>query len=177
MSRPIVLCALLSLLGLGQVWCVSASPSDDGLIRRRQPKPAQGRLSAEVDRLQEALDQAAGDAPYIVIDRTSNRFQIRQRGRLLREAICATGSGRVLFGPKGKLWRFETPRRIFTIKRKVKDPVWAKPEWAFVESGEPHPVLPWAFKRLDATTLGEYALELGNGFEIHGTLFPALTPR
>jgi L,D-transpeptidase YbiS len=82
-----------------------------------------------------------------------------------------------LYGPKGKLWRFETPRRVFSIQRKVRDPVWAKPEWAFVEIGESQPVLPWAFKRLDVTTLGAYALELGNGFEIHGTLYPALLGR
>ena len=169
-----MLIALLPLLGLGRAWCVSASLPDAG-AKRSAPPP--GSLSVEVDRLQEALDREAGNAPYLVIDRTSNKLQIRRASRLLREAICATGSGRILFGPKGKLWRFETPRRIFSIKRKVRDPVWAKPEWAFVESGESQPVLPWAFRRLDATTLGEYALELGNGFEIHGTLYPALLGR
>ncbi len=165
---------LLLLLALGGIWRASASSPGAG-VDRSTPPP--GRLSEEVDRLKAALDREAGDAPYVVIDRTSNRLQIRQGGRLLREAVCATGSGRVLYGPKGKLWRFETPRRVFSIQRKVRDPVWAKPEWAFVEIGESQPVLPWAFKRLDVTTLGAYALELGNGFEIHGTLYPALLGR
>ena len=57
------------------------------------------------------------------------------------------------------------------------DPIWKKPEWAFVEEGRRPPVLPWEFDRLDPVTLGDYALELGDGFEIHGTLYPELLGR
>ena len=162
MLRRILLLPLLSAHGLTAPWQISAEPPD---------------LSKEIEGLSRELEREAGDTPYIVIDRVSNRFQIRRRGNLILEAVCATGSGRILYGPKGKLWSFETPKRVFSIQRKVIDPVWAKPEWAFVETGEKHPVLPWAFRRLDVTTLGDYALELGDGFEIHGTLYPNLLGR
>jgi L,D-transpeptidase YbiS len=93
------------------------------------------------------------------------------------DASCATGSGKVLLGPKRKTWSFDTPRGVYTIQRKVVDPIWAKPEWAFVELGESAPVLPWSFSRLDPLTLGKFALELGDGYEIHGTLYPHLIGR
>ena len=134
-------------------------------------------LKSEVDSLLECIAQISADDPYIVIDTMHNRLQIRRGSHVLSEATCATGSGKVLLGPKRKLWRFNTPKGVFTIQRKVEDPIWAKPEWAFVEKGESAPVLPWAFNRLDPSTLGKYALELGDGYEIHGTLYPHLLGR
>jgi L,D-transpeptidase ErfK/SrfK len=134
-------------------------------------------LKSEIDSLIECIDQILADDTYIVIDTMHNRLQIRREGRVLSEATCATGSGKVLLGPKRKSWRFNTPKGVFTIQRKVEDPIWAKPEWAFVEKGESAPVLPWAFNRLDPFTLGKYALELGDGYEIHGTLYPHLLGR
>ncbi len=140
--------------------------------------PPIAQLEAEVNTLWETLDQLAGKDPYIVIDTVHNRLQIRRDNRILKEAVCATGSGKVLLGPKMKdRWHFETPKQIFHIQRKVKDPIWAKPAWAFVERGRPVPTLPWVFDRLDLTTLGKYALKLGDGYEIHGTLYPDLLGR
>ena len=140
--------------------------------------PPIAQLEAEVSALRETLDRLAGPNPYIVIDTVHNRLQIRRNNRILKEAVCATGSGKVLLGPKLKdRWHFETPKQIFQVQRKVKDPIWAKPAWAFVERGRPVPTLPWVFDRLDLTTLGKYALELGDGYEIHGTLYPGLLGR
>ena len=140
--------------------------------------PPIAQLEAEVSALRETLDRLANPNPYIVIDTVHNRLQIRRGNRILKEAVCATGSGKVLLGPRAKdRWHFETPKQIFHIQRKVKDPIWAKPAWAFIERGRPVPTLPWAFERLDLTTLGKYALELGDGYEIHGTLYPGLLGR
>ena len=83
----------------------------------------------------------------------------------------------MLFGPKGETWNFRTPHRVFSVTKKTRNPVWKKPAWAFVEKNEDAPVLPWAFERLDPTTLGAFALELENSYAIHGTLYPALLGR
>ncbi len=135
------------------------------------------RLHAEIASLRETLSRQAAKT-YIVIDTVHNRLQVWRDNRVIREATCATGSGKVLLRPRDSdRWQFHTPVGVRTILRKVTDPIWAKPLWAFVESGEKPPALPWAFRRLDQTTLGAYALELGEGYEIHGTLYPALLGR
>ena len=136
------------------------------------------RLKAEVQDLQGILDSFAERTPYIVIDTVHNRLQIRRRTRIIRSAICATGSGKILLGPTpDDTWHFGTPKGCFRVQRRVVDPIWKKPVWAFVEQNTPPPVLPWDFSRLDVTTLGKYALELGDGYEIHGTLYPSLLGR
>ena len=135
------------------------------------------QLQTEIASLRETLNRHAAKT-YIVIDTVHNRLQVWRDNRVMREATCATGSGKVLFRPGDSArWQFHTPLGVRTILRKVTDPIWAKPLWAFVESGEEPPALPWAFRRLDQTTLGAYALELGEGYEIHGTLYPALLGR
>jgi len=57
----------------------------------------------------------------------------------------------------------------------LRNPVWAKPDWAFVEDGQPIPKNP--ADRLESGTLGEYALYFGDGFMIHGTLYERLLGR
>ena len=144
---------------------------------QRFEKADVAQLEQEIRALEKALNQHTDDEPYIVIDTVHNLLQLRQRNRILKEVICATGSGKVLLSLKKGDWHFETPKGKFRVIRKVRNPVWAKPEWAFVERGQAVPVLPWDFNRLDAVTLGEYALELGDGYEIHGTLYPHLLGR
>jgi len=94
------------------------------------------------------------------------------------DATCATGSGKILLGEKrNATWHFKTPKRVFQVKKKVKNPIWKKPVWAFVEKNEEAPALPWEFNRLDGTTLGDFALELQDSYAIHGTLYPNLLGR
>lgn len=135
------------------------------------------RLEAEIQRLEAALDGLMDEKPDIVIDTVYNRLQIWHRNRLVEEAVCATGSGKILLSDNRKFWRFNTPKGQFEIRRKVVNPIWEKPEWAFVEAGLEAPVLPWDFRRLDPVTLGRFALELGDGYEIHGNLYPNLIGR
>lgn len=156
-------------------------PGPEGLrAESRAPRPVPGSvqdLQARVTALQGRLDSLASRSCYLVVDTVHNRLEVRRGREVLREATCATGSGGVLIGPRGRVWRFTTPVRVFRVNRKVADPIWQKPEWAFVEAGRAAPVLPWEFDRLDGATLGDYALELGDGFEIHGTLYPGLLGR
>ena len=143
----------------------------------RETTQSRAELLAGIARLESRLDSLSGQGSYLVVDTVHNRLQVRQGDRVMREAACATGSGRVLVGEKGTVWRFITPVRVFRVLRKVTDPIWKKPVWAFAEAGRKAPVLPWEFDRLDGAVLGDYALELGNGFELHGTLYPSLLGR
>ena len=38
----------------------------------------------------------------------------------------------------GKVWRFQTPRGVRTVRGKDKDPVWTPPEWHFAEVALEH---------------------------------------
>ena len=70
---------------------------------------------------------------------------------------------------------FETPRGVHRVQGKARDPVWKKPDWAFVEEGLPIPRDPR--ERFDPASLGDYALYLGDGYLIHGTLYQRLLGR
>jgi L,D-transpeptidase YbiS len=106
---------------------------------------------------------------YIVIDQTQNQLFLRKDDELMREAVCSAGSGMVLKNPKGGVWTFDTPRGMFKVLSKIENPVWKKPDWAFVEDGKPIPIDPG--ERIEPGSLGEYALYFGNGYMIHGTLY------
>src|SRR5690606_41414479 len=66
-------------------------------------------------------------------------------------------------------WVFETPKGVLTVKNKIPNPVWRKPDWAFIEEGL-EPPTPNHPSRYERGVLGDYALDLGNGYLIHGTL-------
>jgi L,D-transpeptidase YbiS len=134
------------------------------------------RLAAERERLQSALRRLVPRGPWIVIDQTHNRFRLMRGDETVLEAPCSAGSGMVLKeGAKGRVWVFDTPRGRFEVLSKTENPVWRKPDWAFVEEGEPIPKDP--ADRFEYGSLGEYALYFGNGYMIHGTLYERLLGR
>jgi lipoprotein-anchoring transpeptidase ErfK/SrfK len=120
--------------------------------------------------------QLAGQEPravYIAVDTVANRLYLRRGSEVLREAVCSTGTGGVLEDPAtGRRWVFETPRGPHRVLRKIKSPVWNKPDWAFIEDGVPIPKR--QADRVDTYSLGDYALDLGDGYLIHGTLYQRL---
>jgi L,D-transpeptidase YbiS len=59
---------------------------------------------------------------------------------------------------------------MFRIQGKVTNPVWIKPDWAFIEEGLPVPPK-GSPDRYESGTLGDYAMSLGQGYLIHGTLY------
>jgi hypothetical protein len=110
---------------------------------------------------------------YVVIDTYRNRLLVYDGDTLLHEAVCSTGSGTVLVHPSGKkVWTFDTPLGERRVISKVKNPIWTKPDWAFIEEGFEPPKD--ASQRVDRVSLGDYALYLGDGYIIHGTLFQTL---
>jgi L,D-transpeptidase YbiS len=54
----------------------------------------------------------------------------------------------------------------------VEDPIWRKPDWAFIEEGEGVPSS--ENERYFQGALGQFALGIGNGFFIHGTIYERL---
>lgn len=113
---------------------------------------------------------------YIAVDTVANRLYLVKDGAVIREAVCSTGTGGVLEDPEtGRRWVFETPRGSHRVLQKIKSPVWNKPDWAFIEDGVPIPKS--ASERMDTYSLGDYALYLGDGYLIHGTLYQRLLGR
>jgi len=113
---------------------------------------------------------------YLVIDTAKNRLYVKRGERTLKEVVVSTGSGSILNDPTGKRqWVFDTPRGERTILSRTTNPVWTKPDWAFIEEGEE---VPTSFKdRVEEGVLGDYAFHLGNGYMIHGTLYTRLLGR
>jgi lipoprotein-anchoring transpeptidase ErfK/SrfK len=120
--------------------------------------------------LRNKLNRAAPSKPYLVVNTTDNRFSLRMPdGDTIRTGPCSTGKDNILI--KGnKKWIFKTPKGLFTILNKRTSPVWTKPDWAFIEEGLPIPSAT-AEERYDYSTMGDYAMGLGNGYYLHGTLY------
>lgn len=108
--------------------------------------------------------------PYIVISTTNNRFFLYQDKKMIREGFCSSGSYIMLLTEGPKKWVFKTPKGMFKINSKRTDPIWVKPDWAFVEEGLPVPSA-HADSRYEYGVLGDYALDIGNDYMIHGTIW------
>jgi lipoprotein-anchoring transpeptidase ErfK/SrfK len=110
---------------------------------------------------------------YISVDTASNILYLKEGNRTLLAAVISAGSGSILKNPADeRQWLFETPRGEFSVLSKMTKPTWIKPDWAFIEEGK---TVPGKFAdRVEAGVLGDYALGLGNGYFIHGTLYTRL---
>ncbi len=136
------------------------------------------RLKSQQKQLVAALAKKEPKGIYVVVDQTQNRLYLKKDEQTVLEAVCSAGSGMVLKegeGGKGRVWVFDTPRGLFHVKSKQENPVWSKPDWAFIEEGKPIPKN--KEDRLDYGTLGEYSFQLGNAYMIHGTLYERLLGR
>jgi len=126
-------------------------------------------LEKEIGKLQVKLDKLTPTDPYIIINTSDNHFYLYKGKELLREGLCSTGKNERLVSEKGEN-TFYTPIGVRRVLRKQPNPVWAKPDWAFIEEGLPIPP-PGHSSRFESGTLGAYKLELGNGYMIHGTIY------
>lgn len=178
MLRPCAFGALLALLSVGVLapaGCRDRDGSDaqtvsvnldDATLKKRTE-----RLRKENERLQSRLDKLIPKDPYIVVNTTENKIYLRKGEQNLVEAVCSTGSNTQLTAPDGKkTWYFSTPHGVFKVLQRRKNPVWAMPEWGVIEAklaGEEVT----SEDLFQEGVLGEYALMLGDGYMIHGTLF------
>jgi L,D-transpeptidase YbiS len=142
-----------------------------------QPRPVDPKkLAATNAGLEKRLAALAPKGAYIVIDTASNRVFLREGEKTLREMIASCGSGNVLEDPVGgRTWTFETPRGVFSVKNKINNPLWIKPDWAFIGEGEEIPKNP--ADRAEPGMMGDYAMGIGQGYFIHGTLYKRLLGR
>lgn len=131
------------------------------------------KVEKEIKNNQKILLGKIPKNPYMIINTTQNRFLVYSGSQLLKTGFCSTGSLTVLKKSEQEKWAFQTPKGIRTVRSKTKDPVWKKPDWAFIEEGLPVPSSNDA-SRFDYATLGDYSLGLGNGYLIHGTLYQRL---
>ena len=148
-----------------------ATPDSAGVARELTA------LRKEQRTLRLTLQSLAPRGPYLVVDRANNRIYLRNRDSILLEAPASTGSGTELVETVGekRRWVFDTPGGRFKVLAERPDPIWTKPDWAFLESGEPVPTT--LSERREYGSLGEYALDLGDGYMIHGTLYERLLGR
>jgi L,D-transpeptidase YbiS len=135
-----------------------------------EPSLPEARSGAEA----KALTRLAPRGVYVVVDTARNLLSLRRGDETLYTAVASTGSGARLIDPRdpGRGWRFDTPRGVFSITSKHVNPVWIRPDWAFLEEGLPVPSTPE--ERVEPGVLGRYALGFGNGYFIHGTLYTQL---
>jgi len=135
------------------------------------------KVERTVQQLEKRMTGLLPKGLYIVIDTAENRLYLKNGDKVVRTAVVSCGSGVVLEEPGGekRSWVFDTPRGEFSVKSKITNPYWVKPDWAFIEEGE---AIPRGMEeRIEAGTLGDYALGFGQGYFIHGTLYTRLLGR
>jgi L,D-transpeptidase YbiS len=146
-------------------------PSDPAAARKLA-----GRLAAQNKQWVAAIAKLKPSGTYVVVDQTQNRLYIMHDDNIVRTSVCSAGSGMVLKASgSAKKWVFDTPRGVFKVRNKISNPIWKKPDWAFVEEGKTLPTNPE--DRFESGTLGKYALYLEDGYMIHGTLYTRLLGR
>jgi lipoprotein-anchoring transpeptidase ErfK/SrfK len=178
-----------SVLGLGLLQaCGSQKPQADpprqssanAKAVKTQPKAEPNALRVQVralesrvQKLEAAKSRAYPGGPVIMVDTSKGKIRLMLGDRVISEGTCSTGNGMELADNTGKrAWTFDTPRGAFRVLSKVTNPVWVRPDWSYIEEGEPIPKD--RSKRAEANVLGDYALAFGNGFFIHGTLYTRL---
>jgi L,D-transpeptidase YbiS len=130
-------------------------------------------LEERVRRLESTANRQFPGGPVILVDTAQSRISLVLGSRVVAEGTCSSGNGMELTDSKGKRsWTFDTPRGHFRVLGKMADPVWYRPDWSYIEEGEPIPRD--RSKRATPYVLGDYAIAFGNGYYIHGTLYTRL---
>lgn len=129
-----------------------------------------GLMNRDIQRMSRKYNAYTSGQSYIVINTTDNRFLLYRNKKLIREGFCSSGSYKLLQTMEGKSWIFKTPKGKFMIQGKTTNPTWRRPDWAFVEEGLPIPSQNDP-SRYEYGVLGDYAMALGDGYLIHGTIY------
>jgi lipoprotein-anchoring transpeptidase ErfK/SrfK len=125
---------------------------------------------ARVQKLEQKTKRLFPTSDAILVDTAQNQISMVRGSQVIAQAKCSTGSGLELKDTAGnRTWTFETPRGYFRVISTVSNPVWYRPDWAFIEEGTPIPKD--RASRAVADVLGDYALAFGDGYFIHGTLY------
>ena len=127
-------------------------------------------MNKDIQRLSRKYNAYSSGQSYIIINTTDNRFYLYRNKKMIREGFCSSGSYTLLQAEGDKRWIFKTPKGKYHIQGKTTNPVWKKPDWAFVEEGLPIPPKD-DYSRYEYGVLGDYAMSIGDGYLIHGTIY------
>ncbi|MGA7617432.1 MAG: L,D-transpeptidase [Thermoanaerobaculia bacterium] len=157
--RFLALAAFLILISTASIAGELPAPngSDEPAAWWRTDRIEREGLPAEVPRV----------GTVLTVDTTEHMAYLWRDGNLVIKGPAATGRDEMLIHGRER-WMFRTPHGRIPILEKIVDPVWSKPDWAFVEKHEPVPP-PDSQLRYERGVLGDYALDLGDGILVHGT--------
>jgi len=164
------LALLVPLIIRGIVWLVISPFVIDDEVNEEKLTYKQLVVQKEIDKLDYKLQLKQPKSYYMIINSASNEFSLYKGNTLITQDKCSTGSYVLLKNDNNQEWMFKTPKGEFRIQGKTVAPIWRKPDWAFVEDGLPIPPSNHQ-SRYERGVLGDYALSLGNGYLIHGTLY------
>lgn len=146
---------------------LSAQPiADTTRISEKETKA----LEQKIVQLNRKTDRLTPGSAFLIINTTDNTFSLYKNNQVVRKGLCSTGSFIQLEVDSTKSFMFETPKGVLSVQNKIVNPVWRKPDWAFIEEGLPVPAQNHP-SRYEKGVLGDYALSLGDGYLIHGTLY------
>ncbi|WPZ10210.1 L,D-transpeptidase [Roseivirga spongicola] len=161
---------LLLVLNLQSVTIALATIGNEPKVNDSTFQVMKSNAEKELTSLDKKLKANMPETNYLVVNSTMNEFYLYKGDELIKKDMCSTGSYVLLKKSEKEKWMFKTPKGEFRILNKTKDPVWKKPDWAFVEEGLPVPSYNHP-SRFEYGVLGDYSLSLGDGYLIHGTLF------
>jgi hypothetical protein len=127
-------------------------------------------LAQKAETLNRRIEKLTPGNAFLIINTSENTFELYKNNQVIRRGVCSTGSFIELLVDSTKSYMFETPKGALTVRGKITNPVWHKPDWAFIEEGLPVPPRNH-HSRYEKNVLGDYALSLGDGYLIHGTLY------
>ena len=147
------------------------APSNSAELKKENAYNRQiSQIYREVQGLTRKYNSYTSGQSYMVINTTDNRFLLYRNKKLIREGYCSSGSYKMLQTLEGRSWIFKTPKGKFWVQGKTTNPTWKRPDWSFVEEGLPVPSENHN-SRFEYGVLGDYALSLGDGYLIHGTIY------
>jgi hypothetical protein len=154
-------------------WGISRSVchTDSALLSNKVIKKQIARVDGDISRLEKKLLGMIPTQSYIVINTVDNRFYLYKDRKMVRTGPCSSGKNTLLTTADGKYKNvFKTPRGCRTVQAKVNNPTWTRPDWDYIEQGQKIPSKGDP-SRFEPYVLGDYALLLGNGYMIHGTIY------
>lgn len=166
----IALLILIPFLLRSVIWRMAASGNAKFSGTDNKFSTAQVQIKREIAELDKKLDSKQPKSYFLVINTSLNEFVLRKGRQVIKKGKCSTGSYILLKNGEQQQWMFKTPKGEFRVQSKTVSPVWRKPDWVFIENGLPVPPLNHP-SRFEYGVLGNYALSLGHGYLIHGTLY------
>ena len=166
----IALICIVPLLIRMIIWIVPISKKEGFQTGDNELVSAQQKITREITSLDRKLNSKRPNSYFLVINTASNEFSLYKGKELIKRDKCSTGSYILLKNGEDQEWMFKTPKVEFRIQGKTSSPVWRKPDWAFIEEGLPVPSSNH-YSRYEYGVLGDYALSIGDGYLIHGTLY------